>query len=51
MAQVVHGGENDILWLQRDYRIYIANLFDTEKAAAVRCLSLLIYLPSTACLV
>ena len=33
--QVLHGGENDIIWLQRDFQIYIANLFDTEKAAAV----------------
>lgn len=34
-AQVVHGGDNDILWLQRELHIYIANLFDTEKAASV----------------
>ena len=33
--QVVHGGENDTHWLQRDFHIYTANVFDTEKAALV----------------
>ncbi len=35
--QVVHGGDNDVLWLQRDYHIYMVNVFDTEKACQVRC--------------
>ena len=34
--QVVHGGENDTLWCQRDYHLYLVNLFDTEKACQVR---------------
>lgn len=33
--QVLHGGENDILWLQRDFHIYLVNVFDTEKACQV----------------
>ena len=33
--QVVHGGDNDVLWLQRDYHIYMVNVFDTEKACQV----------------
>ena len=33
--QVVHGGNNDVLWLQRDFHIYMVNVFDTEKACQV----------------
>lgn len=33
--QVVHGGDNDVLWLQRDFHIYMVNVFDTEKACQV----------------
>lgn len=29
--QVFHGADNDILWLQRDFHIYVVNLFDTAK--------------------
>ena len=25
----MHGAESDILWLQRDFGIYVVNLFDT----------------------
>ncbi|KAL0022097.1 hypothetical protein WJX79_008401 [Trebouxia sp. C0005] len=32
VLKVVHGGDNDVLWLQRDYHIYMVNVFDTEKA-------------------
>ena len=32
----MHGGESDVLWLQRDFRIYTVNVFDTEKACKVR---------------
>ena len=35
LAQVLHGGGNDVTWLQRDFRLYLVNVFDTEKAAAV----------------
>lgn len=32
--KVVHGGENDVMWLQRDFGIYVVNLHDTQKIAA-----------------
>ena len=35
MLQVVHGGDNDCLWLQRDAHLYLANVFDTDKASKV----------------
>lgn len=34
--QVVHGGGNDVAWLQRDFGIHLVNVFDTEKACQVR---------------
>ena len=36
MCQVLHGGDNDVLWLQRDFHLYIVNAFDTEKACQVK---------------
>jgi cation-transporting P-type ATPase D len=30
----VHGGENDVLWLQRDFHLYLVNVHDTQKLAA-----------------
>ncbi|KAK9908142.1 hypothetical protein WJX75_003265 [Coccomyxa subellipsoidea] len=35
ILKVVHGGENDISWLQRDFHLYLVNVFDTEKACQV----------------
>ncbi|KXZ46857.1 hypothetical protein GPECTOR_40g591 [Gonium pectorale] len=35
VIKVVHGGSNDVTWLQRDFRVYLVNLFDTEKACQV----------------
>ena len=35
ITKVLHGGDNDILWLQRDFHLYIVNAFDTEKACQV----------------
>ena len=32
---MLHGADSDIMWLQRDFGIYIANLFDTGQAARV----------------
>lgn len=32
ILKVFHGADNDILWLQRDFHIYVVNLFDTAKA-------------------
>ena len=29
----MHGADMDTKWLQRDFNIHIANLFDTHKAA------------------
>ena len=33
--KVLHGSDSDILWLQRDFGLYIVNLFDTGQAARV----------------
>lgn len=32
---MLHGCDWDVLWLQRDFGIYIANLFDTGQATRV----------------
>lgn len=29
--QVMHGAGRDIIWLQRDFSIYVCNLFDTGQ--------------------
>ena len=36
ILKVLHGSENDILWLQRDFGLYIVNLFDTGQVRASR---------------
>lgn len=28
--QIAHSADNDLFWLQRDFGIYILNLFDTK---------------------
>jgi len=33
ILKVMHGADSDILWLQRDFGIYIVNMFDTGRAA------------------
>ncbi|EPS62558.1 hypothetical protein M569_12230, partial [Genlisea aurea] len=33
--KVMHGAGNDILWLQRDFGIYVCNMFDTGQASKV----------------
>ncbi|XP_024526441.1 protein RRP6-like 1 [Selaginella moellendorffii] len=35
IRKVIHGSDRDILWLQRDFGIYVCNLFDTGQAARV----------------
>ncbi|GLI59187.1 hypothetical protein VaNZ11_001019 [Volvox africanus] len=35
VVKVIHGGGNDVVWLQRDFRMYPVNVFDTEKASQV----------------
>ena len=31
VKQVMHGADRDIMWLQRDFHIYVCNLFDTGQ--------------------
>ncbi|KAF3326698.1 exosome component 10-like protein [Carex littledalei] len=33
--KVMHGADRDIVWLQRDFGIYVVNLFDTGQASRV----------------
>ncbi|KAG0325020.1 exosome nuclease subunit [Dissophora globulifera] len=33
IVKVLHGAESDIIWLQRDFGVYIVNLFDTYHAS------------------
>ncbi|KAI3858244.1 hypothetical protein MKX03_001045 [Papaver bracteatum] len=33
--KVMHGADRDILWLQRDFDIYVCNLFDTGQVSRV----------------
>ncbi|CAN6457551.1 unnamed protein product [Victoria cruziana] len=35
ICKVFHGADNDVLWLQRDFQLYVVNLFDTKKACEV----------------
>ncbi|KAH9290554.1 hypothetical protein KI387_034671, partial [Taxus chinensis] len=35
ICKVFHGADSDILWLQRDFHIYVVNLFDTARACDV----------------
>ncbi|XP_057829947.2 protein RRP6-like 3 isoform X2 [Cryptomeria japonica] len=35
ICKVFHGADSDILWLQRDFHIYVVNLFDTTRACDV----------------
>jgi exosome complex exonuclease RRP6 len=31
--KVLHGADYDILWLQKDFGLYVVNMFDTGQAA------------------
>jgi ribonuclease D len=33
IIKVLHGADSDVLWLQRDFGLYIVNMFDTGQAA------------------
>ncbi|GMH28990.1 hypothetical protein Nepgr_030833 [Nepenthes gracilis] len=33
--KIMHGADRDIMWLQRDFGIYVCNLFDTGQASRV----------------
>ncbi|XP_062188012.1 protein RRP6-like 3 isoform X2 [Phragmites australis] len=35
ICKIFHGADNDVLWLQRDFHIYVVNMFDTAKACDV----------------
>ena len=35
IVKVMHGADSDIPWLQRDFGIYVVNLFDTGRAARI----------------
>lgn len=35
IVKVLHGCESDVLWLQRDFGLYIVNCFDTYHAAKI----------------
>lgn len=39
ILKIMHGAECDILWLQRDFGIYVVNMFDTLKASEVCSIS------------
>eukprot|EP01043_Picozoa_sp_COSAG02_P090466 COSAG02_NODE_27312_length_612_cov_1.181287_2_plen_37_part_01 len=32
---MLHGADSDIVWLQRDFGLYIVNMFDTGQASRV----------------
>ena len=31
--QVFHGADHDVLWLQRDFGVYVVGMFDTHQAS------------------
>ena len=31
LGQVLHGSDQDVLWLQRDLGLYVVNMFDTGQ--------------------
>ncbi|GMI30318.1 hypothetical protein TeGR_g14633, partial [Tetraparma gracilis] len=33
IVKVMHGADSDVLWLQRDFGIYVVNLFDTYRSS------------------
>ena len=35
IVKVLHGADRDVEWLQRDFGIYVVNMFDTGQAARV----------------
>ena len=35
IMKVLHGANMDIVWLQKDFGVYVVNMFDTGQAARV----------------
>ncbi|KAI0987594.1 hypothetical protein GJ496_007695 [Pomphorhynchus laevis] len=35
ILKVFHGADNDIVWLQKDFGVYVVNMFDTHQAARI----------------
>lgn len=35
LVKVLHGAESDVVWLQRDFGLYVVGLFDTFHASKV----------------
>ncbi|UPQ96737.1 3'-5' exonuclease [Chloropicon primus] len=35
VLKVIHGAGNDVLWLQRDFKVHLVNIFDTEQVAKI----------------
>jgi exosome complex exonuclease RRP6 len=35
ITKVFHGADSDIIWLQRDFGLYVVNMFDTGQCARV----------------
>lgn len=35
IVKVLHGADSDVVWLQKDFGVYLVNLFDTGQAARV----------------
>lgn len=33
IVKVFHGADSDVCWLQRDFGVYIVNMFDTYQAS------------------
>jgi ribonuclease D len=36
ISQVLHGADRDIVWLQRDFGIYVCNMFDTGQVCVLK---------------
>jgi len=35
IVKVLHGADSDVVWLQKDFGVYLVNLFDTGQAARI----------------